>query len=505
MDKGQGGLIKTIFLSATAVVFSYLINFFLTPYITDKLGAEAYGFVSLARNTVGYASIITVAFTAFMVRYISLEFHKKHYIEANKYYASSIASTVVLTAIIIVCMIIITVFIQQLFNIPERLLGDVRILFILVFLGFCFETITVPFSAGYYIKDRLDSYQILKALSYVLEAMVLLILYRFFSSKVWFVGLSLLLAAALIMIGSIVLSKKLVPELKYKKENVSIKIGLDMLQNGIWQSVNSLGTTLNSGLDLWISNLLLNATQMGQISITKIIVGMFTVLYSTVSQAFQPRMLKAYSSENKKIFLKELIFAMRFCGAFATCAFAGFIAIGHAYYKLWLPNQDFDLLYRLTVVSVISSLTDGIIYPAYYVNTLTTKKKIPCFVTIATGVLNVVGMFLLIRYTDMGIYSIVVTTTILMLFTNGVFNPIYCSVTLKLPWYTLFPLMIRHILVSLFITVIFVIVSKAVNPTSWIMLIGTAVILIFIGLPIYVILMSNKEEREKIINKFLVK
>ena len=48
-----------------------LFNYFLlTPYITDTIGIEAYGFVSMAKTAVSYAQIFTIALTTFVVRYI---------------------------------------------------------------------------------------------------------------------------------------------------------------------------------------------------------------------------------------------------------------------------------------------------------------------------------------------------------------------------------------------------------------------------------------------------
>ena len=43
----------------------------------------------------------------------------------------------------------------------------------------------------------------------------------------------------------------------------------NLLKNGIWNSLNQLGNELNSGLDLLISNLMLSAVAMGQISVVK--------------------------------------------------------------------------------------------------------------------------------------------------------------------------------------------------------------------------------------------
>ena len=63
MNSGAGRIAKTIVISGLSVVISYLINFFLTPFITDNIGMGAYGFVSIANNVVTYAGIITVALT----------------------------------------------------------------------------------------------------------------------------------------------------------------------------------------------------------------------------------------------------------------------------------------------------------------------------------------------------------------------------------------------------------------------------------------------------------
>ena len=42
-----------------------------------------------------------------------------------------------------------------------------------------------------------------------------------------------------------------------------------LVLSGIWNSINSVGNLLNSGLDLWISNLMLSALEMGNLSIVK--------------------------------------------------------------------------------------------------------------------------------------------------------------------------------------------------------------------------------------------
>lgn len=48
------------------------INFTLTPYITNAVGVEAYGFVSLAKTFTSYANIFMVALNSYAARYLTI-------------------------------------------------------------------------------------------------------------------------------------------------------------------------------------------------------------------------------------------------------------------------------------------------------------------------------------------------------------------------------------------------------------------------------------------------
>ena len=46
--------------SLIAVFVNYFMNFLITPYVTNNIGVEAYGFVALANTFISYADIISV-------------------------------------------------------------------------------------------------------------------------------------------------------------------------------------------------------------------------------------------------------------------------------------------------------------------------------------------------------------------------------------------------------------------------------------------------------------
>lgn len=55
--------------------------------------------------------------------------------------------------------------------------------------------------------------------------------------------------------GNYYIYKKYTPELKIRRKSVSFNAIKKLVVNGIWNSINSLGNTLNSGLDLIVTNL----------------------------------------------------------------------------------------------------------------------------------------------------------------------------------------------------------------------------------------------------------
>lgn len=501
MGKGYKRLAQTIIISGLSVVIGYLINFFITPYITDNIGIDAYGFVSIANTTVTYATIITTALTAFIVRYISIAYHEERKKNANKYFSSSLMACVILSVSIFVVMALVTLKLELFLNIPDRLVHSVKVLFILVYINFIITTVTTPYGAAAYIKNRLDITGMAKVIGHLCDAGVLLILFSLFRPEVWFVTIGKITTAIVLLLISKIVTVKLTPELKFKKEDVSFSIIKEMMGNGIWNSLNTLGNTLNSGLDLIIANLMLSGVATGQISVAKTIESMFTMLYQVVFQPFQPRLLKAYASGNKEVLRKELQNSMKICGLFSNIAFAGFFSLGALYFKLWLPSQDYVLLNSLTLATVAGSITAGVIQPVYYVNTLTVKTKIPCFLTIVSGLLNIGSMYLLLKYTNLGAYAIVLTTVVIMTAINLTFNPIYSAKCLNESPVIFYSVIIRHLISAAVMSGVFLAIEHLLQPTTWMGLIGNVAVMVPFGVIIHVIIMYPKEKIKQLVKR----
>ena len=500
----------TIIISAAVTVLQCLISLIIAPLVTNKVGVEAYGFVTLAKNFTDYANILMIALNSYATRYITIAYLKKDETAFKKYYSTVFIADVVIGSIILIVGIFFILFVESLINIPAYLIEDVKLLFLLTFISFYLTTISTVFVSAAYVKDRLDVYNLIKVAAYFLQIATLVICFKFLNSKVWFVGLALALTSAVILIGTYSMTRRFLPQAKVRTGDFSKEAFITLTKNGIWNSINSLGNALNSGLDVLITNLMLTVVGMGQISYAKTFSSLVSAFYSVLGTPFQPLLLKHYSDEDYDSLLSVFRESMQCCGLVTNVIFAGFIAVGLDFLNLWIPAQDTQLIYFLSVLALLPAISEGCVYPLYYIYTLTVKNKVPCIITIVGGFVNVVSMYLLIRFTGLGLYAVLITTAVIMNFINLVTNPLYMAHCLKLKRTAFYPQILRNIIACAAAVGAAYVVSKVIpHADNWFLLGVNACILAIIGVIVQIPIKFKPNEIKlifgKAMNKLLMK
>ena len=88
--------------SVLAFVLNFCISFFITPYITQQFGSEAYGFVKLANDFTEYAALFSVALNSMASRFLMLERTRGNVVAANQYFSSITLANVILTTVLMI-------------------------------------------------------------------------------------------------------------------------------------------------------------------------------------------------------------------------------------------------------------------------------------------------------------------------------------------------------------------------------------------------------------------
>lgn len=491
----------TLIISVIAMAINYMISLVLTSYVTEHLGAEAYGFISLTKNISNYAIIFTSCLNAYSSRYITIAYHENNIQKASIYFSSVFYANVILSLIILIISGVGIIYIDKLLVIPNDLLTDVKLLLLLDFLNYMFLATGSCFSVYALIADKLEVLNLIKLFSYVAEALILLCLFVCFEPSITYVGLGLLASSIIYVIGNLFAEIRYVSSLKIKRTLFKLSAVKDLVLSGIWNAVNSIGNILQSGLDLIVSNLLLTGVAMGQISIVKSLSTIFTTLCQLVASPYHATLLRKYSDNDVDGVVSVFKASMKLNGFFSTLLFAGFAVFGELYYKLWTPSQDTSVLYMLTVLTLLGSVSEGIAFPLFYTYTLTLKNKIPCMVTIASGLINVAGMYILIKYFKLGVTAIVLTTTVLGWGTYFVFTPIYAAKCLGCSPKVYYPTIFRILVTCIGMTLCVRLLAFIDLPLSWFSLICYAFVATIICIPIYIWGVFTVSERAKLFSR----
>lgn len=471
-----------MFCAIAAALVNYIVSFFITPYITENIGVDAYGFVSLAMMFTSYIDIVAVALNALAGRYISVAYHERKYNMANMYFNSVIISNLVFSFLLVLPSSFFILNIQNILNVPDRLVFDVKILFWVILVNYAVSLVGVGYSTATFIVNRIDKSERVKAFSHLFKATVIFLLCSFFAPHVWYIGVSYIIANVLILLSNIRFMYNLTPELHFSPKLFSIKAVLELLSAGAWNSLNTLGNVLNDGLDLLITITMLSAESMGQISIGKNLSTLYNVLLSAICNAFRPRQLRFFAEGNKDALINELKVSMRYCGFITTLVFAGFVSCGKMFLQCWIPTQNIDVIFPITCICIAGNLIVGSVTPLYYVYTLTKRLKLPSIITILMGGINVIGMFVLLEKTSLGLYAVVLTTAVLNTIIHFFDAPLYSAICLNVKLWTFYPEIIRHLFSSLVTTVALCLLVKTLPmATSWSMLILDAIPCVIIG------------------------
>lgn len=500
---------RQIALNMATTIVSYGISlgisFFLTPYIVSKLGAAAYGFLGLSNNIIGYTALISVALNSMSSRFISVHYHKGDFDGANNYMSSTIVGNCSIALLTVFILGILTIFLEDIIDIPYELVGDVKFLFTLLFvngsIGLCTNFLGLPT----FIKNRLDLSNFYGVIGNVLRVVLIIIAYGFFPAHIWYIGAIGIICTLYTTTVGFGLYKRLTPELSFRFSRFKVKLIWEMSKEGAWNILTQFSSILNQGLELLLANVFISAYFMGLLSITKTVPFLLLGIFAALGNNFHPEAVKLYAEKDKEGLQRMLNKGIRIMGALAVIPSAGFLAFGDIFYSSWLPEQDYKLLYEISVVTMVWLITTFPTQTLWYIFTLTKTVKHSSIVIVKYGIANCIIAIIavnLIQDDVLKLFAIVGIQSVLGIFRFISFLPMYGAKILDLPKYTFFKSLISYLLATAVLTG-FSLAFKYffIVDYSWLTLTEGAIFTIMFGLGVIPVFILTKQDRKFMLSK----
>ncbi len=477
------------------------VSFFLTPFIVDNIGVDANGFVTLANNFVDYAQLFTVALNSMAGRYITIKIHQKQGEEASKYFTSVFFANLFLSAIFTVVFSVVIIFLDKFLNISSAMVGDIKMLFALVFANFIIGVFASNYSVSTFIADRLDKTAFCNVRSYILKALILVVCYSFFRPLTFYVGIAMIVMSINNLITHIYYKKKFVPELQIDKKYFNLKYIWELVSSGIWNTITKLSSILSSGLDLLITNIFVNEIAMGVLNLSKTMSNYVLTLFGTLAAIYAPRLTKLFALNDEKGMKEDLLSSIKLMGLLAALPIAVLVSFGHPFYKLWVPSQDAGLLQLLTVITMFNLIFALPLEPLYNIFTVANKIKTSAIALILFSIGSIstvfVGLNFITNETTKIIYiaSVGAFYNVVRLLT---FLPLYGAKCLNFKLTTFYPAIFKNVLAVVVLSAIGLGINSVISIDNWVKMIVCCALLCIIGLVLNLFILFNKAERKEV-------
>lgn len=504
MDSHSGDnkqLARNMIFNILLFVINLGISFFLTPYIVNNIGREAYGFIPLINNMIGYTSIITTAVGSMAGRFITMRLYKDDYEGASYYFNSVFLANIVLSAIFTVLSIITICYLPHILNIPDYLLSDVKWLFVFTVLSMLLGLSTGILGCGCMIKNKIDVSVSRSLIQNAVRVGLILLLFACLKPSIVYLSLSAFISALLGVYYNFKFKRQFLPEIPIKpKKYFSWSKLKEVTFSGIWNSVNQLSNLLLYQLDLLITNIFIGAAATGEYSLSKMMPTLILSFLASLSGSFYPKFNILYAQDRITELNALVKKSMKVVGLFVAIAIGLLIVYSDAFYTLWVPGEDANNLHWLTVVTVAPMIFGGSINPVFGLFATANKLRVPSFVLLGAGILNTAVVFILLKTTNLGIWAIALTSAIQGGLRNALFSPIYGALCIGQKWYSFFPTMLKAIC-GLAIVVAVGLGAKAILPQfeGWIGLISTVAVVAIVSLAINLFVIFKKTDRKYLI------
>ncbi|MGJ1283485.1 lipopolysaccharide biosynthesis protein [Sphingobacterium spiritivorum] len=475
------------------------LSFFLTPYLVETLGKEAYGFYPLSNNFMMYAGIMATALNSMSGRFIAISLEKKNIKEVNVYFNSVLVGNMFLSLFFVFLGVVVTFYIDKLLVVPSAILTDIKFLFAIVFINLVISISSAIFSVIPFVLNRLDFLAFISIIANVMKLGVITFLFYLFAPQIYFLSLAAVFNTVYFFYMNFRMTKKLLPEIQIDFSLFSYRTLVLIISAGVWNSVLAISNVINTQLDLLISNRFFGPSEMGLLSLTKFVPTAIQVLLGIIVPTFLPDMMKAYANNDLQKLKEILTFSFKIIFLVALIPMAIFFVYGGEFFKLWLPGQDYRSLYYISVITLIPFVVHGTIETVYHVFVVTNKLKLASFWGIFISLFNFLLVIILSKYSDLGLYSIPVAALCAGLISHFTFTPWYASFCLGEKKSYFFVKMIKSIIGFVFLILISFLWKclDLIHINSWM---GFILNMFIIGIVLLVVSVMTKFNRKTLLD-----
>ncbi len=369
-------------------------------------------------------------------------------------------------AILSPLILVIAVHFPTLFNVPPTLGVDASWLFVAMTLAFFVTVITSIFAVSAFVHSQFVLSNTTYFCGLLARLSLIAVLFSTFSPRLWYIGVSMLAASLVSLVGQVLLWRKLTPDLNVDIGAFDRARLRPLMGMGGWLVVNMIGAMLLSRVDLIIVNAYFGAAVMGGYAAVVQLSPLMEYLVNSAATVIRPVILVKYALGDLTGLRHLASTAVRFLG-FALALPVGLLC-GFSYplITIWLGRSHSHLSLLLVVVIFHLSLNLSV-RPLLDVQNAFNKVRWPGIVTLLSGIADLGLAVALATWGQWGAVGVAAACALAWTAKNGLYMPIYTARIMQLSWWTFMPCLSSSVFGTLFVALAAYGITLARTPDSW--------------------------------------
>lgn len=441
---------KQVGINMAANIVSYsaniIVSFILTPFLINTLGKETYSFFPIANTIVSYMSVLTNSMNSMAGRFVTVSLVRDETDNANKYFSSTLAANIILSAILLIPLTFIVVFLDKLMDVPINSEAAIKSLFALVFSSAIINISATVFGIATFAKNRIDLRSLRELVTAILKIALYFVLYRLFTPSIVYVGIVTLIIAVINILFQIVYTRILLPEIKLRKEHVSKSHTKELIGSSCWNAINTFGNIMLAGMSMVLANLYYGATASGSYAIVNTVPQFINGVIIMLVGVFYPVITHMYAKNDIDGVVTEIKNTQSIVGVLGCAVICVFSSLSSEFFGLWTPGEDPIYLERITFFTIMPHCFIACLWPLTNLNIVMNKVRIPALLTLLSGMLNIATSFVVYKLFNPGLISLPIISALFQIVWIGIFIPIYATYNLQINTFTFYPILIKTLL-----------------------------------------------------------
>ncbi|MCW3464661.1 oligosaccharide flippase family protein [Chitinophaga nivalis] len=476
-----------------ALLLNILLGLVVVPFYISKIGVDGYGLIALATSFSSYLSIITIAIDAAVGRNFTLAMRKEDHQSSSAIYSSSIIAASVLILGLLPLIGYFLYRIDDFISYQGYTVPEIRWVFLSIITSFILTFIRGLFLVPAFASNKIYIQRIIAILDIVVRTALIFLLLNA-SVQLGMIGWAFFAASLLSFVVALVWIWRKFPFLKLKAAHYDKSIVQYVASMSFWLIINQIGTLLFINIDIILLNYYYGATATGEFStvaqwhtLLRAFAGVFVAI-------FTPVVYKYYADNDFSNLLKFSRYTVVAMGVVLAIPIGIIVGYADIILRLWVGEQ-FVRFYPLMILLTGHLIFNLSVLPILSINSVYNKVKIPGITSFLCGILNLVLGVLIIRFFDLGIYSVAIASAVLLTLKNLVFSPTYAARILNQSNWFYYPSILRGCALFVWVLLVSWCCRHLQTPGSWAGLFVSAVIIGGCSIPFAWFVTLNKEQR----------